>query len=130
MKILILEIDEKGKEITGMLSEDKKYPMVILFNPSDVFTMLKKEKFDIIFIPLDINGVDSLALCRQVKYFNPKSVIYAYSDHLKLYDPYTLERVGFDGFIKRTPRKETLITAVEGAMYRLLQPAAMPGRVS
>ena len=82
---------------------------------------MENERFDIIFVPLKIEGTDSFALCRRIKQHFPKCILYAYSWHLKLYDPDNLERVGFDGFIKRPTKKETLTTAIEGAMSRLLQ---------
>ena len=121
MKILVLEMDEKGKKITETLLEERNDTLIILLNPDDIFRVLEKERFDIIFIPLKINGMDSFELSRNIKRFNPRCILYAYSWHLKLYDPETLERVGFDGFIKRPTKKETLTTALEGAKYRLLR---------
>ena len=121
MKILVLEMDEKGKKITETLLEERNDTLIILLNPNDIFKILETERFDIIFVPLKIGGMDSFELCRKIKHFNPRCILYAYSWHLKLYDPETLERVGFDGFLKRPTKKETLTTAVEGAMFRLLK---------
>ena len=128
MKILVLEVDEKGKKITEKLLEERNDTLIILLKPNDIFKILEKERFDIIFIPLKADGLDSFELCRKIKQYNPKCILYAYSWHLKLYDPDTLERLGFDGFIKRPTKKETLTTAVEGAMYRILKTPSFGSR--
>ena len=127
MKILVLEMDEKGKKMTETLLSERQDALIIILNPKNVLKILEKELFDIIFIPLKIKGMDAFELSRKIKQLNPRCILYAYSWHLKLYDPETLERVGFDGFIKRPVKKETLITAVEGAMYMLMQKACSTG---
>ena len=130
MKILVLEVDEKDRFITNTLLKDHRHSLIVLVNPFDLFRILKKETFDLIFIPLEIEGVDAMKLCQRIKQFHPQAINYAFSSQLQVYDTALLEAAGFDGFLKWPAKPETLETAIEGAAFRLAklsnrQPAAL-----
>lgn len=119
MKILVLETNEKGKKVTERLLKEKYYSLAIMFQPDDIFTALKNEVFHVIFIPLEIKGLNSLELCRKIKVLYPKIILHAYSDQCKFFNPETMERIGFDSLMSRPLRKKTSFTAVEGAFCGL-----------
>ena len=119
MKILVLEVDEKDRFITNTLLSSQRHSLIVLLNPFDLFRILKKERFDLIFIPLEIEGVDALKLCRRIRQLHPGSIHYAFSSQLQVYDAALLEAAGFDGFLRWPVNPETLETAVEGAAFRL-----------
>ena len=119
MKILVLEKNEEGKKIAENLFAERNDTIVDVLDAFDVPKLMTQKPYDIIFIPLKINGSDGTGLCQEIKKANPDCVVYAYSEHLKLYDMDTLESIGFDGFIKKPAKKETLITAIDGAIAKL-----------
>lgn len=119
MKILVLEKNEHGKKIAESLFGDRTDTIVDVFDAMDVTKSVIQKPYDIIFLPLKINGSDGTDLCQKIKREHPDCVVYAYSQSLKLYDMDTLESIGFDGFIKKPARKETLMTAIDGAIAKL-----------
>ena len=119
MKILVLEKNEEGKTITAALFAGRTDTHVDVFDTWDITTLAHQKPYDIIFIPLKINGSDGTDICQKIKKANPDCVVYAYSQSLKLYDLETLESIGFDGFIKKPAKKETLMTAIDGAIAKL-----------
>jgi PleD family two-component response regulator len=115
MKILVLETNEKGKKVTERLLKEKYYNLAIMFHPDHIFTALKNEVFHVIFIPLEMKGLDSLELCRKIKILYPKVILHAYSDQCEFFNPETMERIGFDGLMNRPLRKKTSFNSVEKA---------------
>jgi CheY-like chemotaxis protein len=60
----------------------------------------------------DMEGTD---LCERLRNRYPDVVVFAFSGHMKLYDPEKLDRTGFDGYISKPIRIETISQAVENA---------------
>ena len=119
MKILVVEINEEAKKLAEYLFSQCTDSLVDVLTASDVSKLAENRSYDIIFVPLKKDGTDGTDFCRKIKKDNPECVVYAYSQHLKRYDLDTLESIGFDGFIKKPAKKETLMTAVDGAIAKL-----------
>ncbi len=129
MKILVLEADKKDQIITETLLKNKQHTVIIILKPYDTLLMLKNESFDMVFMPLEINGVDSLKLSREIKKYHPGQKIYAYSRHLHIYDTDILEMVEHDGFFNRRAAKKPINPDITIAADRFPQLSVVGSRV-
>ena len=85
-----------------------------------------------VFTPLEINGVDSLKLSREIKKYRPDQKIYAYSRHLHIYDTDILEMVTHEGFFNRfnrRPAKKSFNADIRIAADRFPQLSMVGNRV-
>ena len=64
--ILIIEPDEAKREITKAILSNEDYNFIELEEPSTVFSVLKEYAVDVIFLAMDIDGIDSLEILKQL----------------------------------------------------------------
>ena len=119
MKILVLEMNEENKKMAERLFSGRNDTAINVVHPHNINELLACHPCEVFFIPLEADGLDGTELCRKIKAVYPDCVVYAYSPHLQRYHSDTLEEVGFDGFIKKPAKKETLMTAIDGALAKL-----------
>jgi CheY-like chemotaxis protein len=127
MKILVLEVAEKDKLLTEMLLRNREHNLVILLNPLDVIKMIKNEKFDIIFIPLNIFGIDSLKLCRRIKALNQGCILYSSSTRLRLYDMDCPAEIFSEGLLEGSLKNDIIEATMVEAVFPLFQASDKPG---
>lgn len=64
-------------------------------------------------------GMNGIELCRQIRGFNPVSLVYAMTGWAALYDIDECREAGFDDFFTKPVRTEVLFKAVEDAFEKL-----------
>jgi CheY-like chemotaxis protein len=82
-------------------------------------TALKRidsENYQLIITDLIMPGMDGTELCERIKGIRPDVKVYALSGHIELYDGDKLEKLGFDGTIKKPVSMREMKETIESAV--------------
>lgn len=117
----ILFIDDDGI-IRNMLKEfisNMGYTIKVVSNADEALSILKIEDFPLIITDLKMPGMDGVELCKKIREINQKSVIYALSGQLTVFDPENLSKIGFDGYLCKPVNFDYFQHAIIGAFDKL-----------
>lgn len=97
-KILIQDADSSIREILYIYFKEEDFE-VYTFSVAkqDFIEAVKNRKPDVILLDYLINGVESIACCKQIKALNPNIPVMAMSTQARLAHEYSAK--GFDGYI-------------------------------
>jgi CheY-like chemotaxis protein len=118
-KILVVGYHVYQREIMQRLVDLLGYAVKSAESAEEALILLEEESFPLILTELILPDMDGPVLCEQIKAVGLESLIYAVSEHAKLYESERLERVGFDGLICKPVRIEILRQTIEGAFNRI-----------
>lgn len=139
MKILIVDDEELArKRLLRMLGTLEHTDIVTAKDADEAIELFKKDKFNLVFLDINMSGMSGLEVGYELKYLNPNvSIIFqtAYEEHaLKAFDigaidylvkPYSIEQLKNSLQRLKTPSvedKELRILSKMGDNYLLLKP--------
>jgi len=118
-KILFVDDEElQGKIMQKMLAR-MGYDAEVANNAKEALEILDKEEFPLIITDLSMPEMNGIELCKEIRKFNSKSFIYAFSGYLAEFDFEKLEEYGFDGHLSKPSETEFLKCAIEGAFEKV-----------
>lgn len=118
-KILIVDEDSFTRESAEAFLLSQGYWVQAAASSKDALDLLDNERYPIVLTALKMSDLNGEEICRRVKKHNLRSIVYAFSSYLSDYDSDRLESFGFDGYMKKPLRKETLAIAIKGAVDKL-----------
>jgi CheY-like chemotaxis protein len=82
-------------------------------------SMIAQERMRVFFLDLRMHGMDGMALCRQIKQFDPGARVFALSAYTDAYTPEQFSEAGFDGHFGKPFKLAELLDAAEKAFEML-----------
>ncbi len=115
-KILIIEDDEDNicllqnfLEITGASLNTSK-------NGIEAVEIMKNNKFDVVFMDIDIPGINGIEATKQIRKFNKDVIIIAQSAYVDKTDKEKCYRAGCDAFIEKPIFSDVLLNTLSGIL--------------
>lgn len=116
IKILVVDNEEDQRRLMSVILTEFGYAVKTASSAETALKRIDSENYQLIITDLIMPGMDGTELCERIKRIRPDVKVYALSGHIELYDDDKLEKLGFDGTIKKpvsmTALKETIESAV------------------
>jgi len=118
-KILFIDDEETQRDVMQRILRKMGYTVTLSASSVEALGVLKDEFFPLIITDLNMDGMDGTILCKTIRETNTDSIIYALSGFIETYKTETLEKVGFDGYLRKPVTIKMLKQAIEGAFDKL-----------
>jgi CheY-like chemotaxis protein len=118
-KILVVDDEASIRELFEDILASSGHKILSAEGAEQALEILKTQTIDVIFLDLKLFGMNGIELCRQIRTFNPISLIYAMTGWSALYEIEECREAGFDDLFTKPIKTETLFKAVEDAFEKL-----------
>ncbi len=95
------------------------YDVVLAENSEEALAILEKENIPVMFLDLNMPGMNGVELCRVIRKEKPISIIYAMTGYSSLFELSDCLEAGFDDYFLKPVKLDLLVSAVSIAFEKL-----------
>lgn len=111
-QLLIVDDDEHIRNMFSRAFSDAGYIVTTASSAEEALELQRKHGFGVLFLDLDLPGMNGIELCRQIRKLWPMSIAYAVTGYASLFELSDCREAGFeDYFTKPANLSEILATA-------------------
>jgi CheY-like chemotaxis protein len=114
-RLLVVDNEQDQRDIMREIISHLGVTVVVAEDGETALQKMASKPCQVVVTDLIMPDIDGTDLCERLRNRYPDVVIFAFSGHMKLYDPDKLDRTGFDGYISKPIRIDTIAQAVENA---------------
>lgn len=121
MNPTILIVDDE-KAILNMFSlafSKKGYQIRSAESAEEALELLKLEKIHVMFLDLNLPGMNGIELCRAIKKQMPMAVLYALTGYASLFELSDCRDAGFDDYYKKPVSMSLLLEAAKDGFEKI-----------
>lgn len=107
--ILIVDDEEPIRSLFRSIFSDVNYTVESAENAQEALDILDKKQIKLLFLDINMPGMNGLELCKKIRETNKVSVICAITGFEKDFDRDKCKEVGFDYYFRKPVRLEKLI---------------------
>ncbi|MBA3009190.1 MAG: response regulator [Proteobacteria bacterium] len=117
----ILVVDDE-KAILHMFSlafSKKGYRVRSAENAEEALNILKTEKIHVMFLDLDLPGMNGIELCRAIRKDMPMAILYALTGYASLFELSDCRDAGFDDYYKKPVSMSVLLESAKAGFEKI-----------
>lgn len=118
-KILVVDDEEVIRELLKKIFVQAGYNIYLAESADKALEILKNESIMVMFLDLDLAGMNGIELCRKLRKDNYIGIIYALTGYTDLFSLMECRMVGFDDFFAKPESVELLQEAVRDGFTKL-----------
>jgi len=121
MSKIILVVDDE-KAILNLLKQTFSragYGVTTAESGETALTILEKESIQVMFLDLNMPGMNGVELCRTIKNNMPMSIIFAITGYPSMFQLVDCRDAGFEDYLKKPVSIKVLIGVVEEAFKKI-----------
>lgn len=118
-KILVVD-DEKA--IVNLLKQAftrAGFSVVTAESAEAALTVLEQEEIFVMFLDLNLPGMNGIALCQRIKKDKPMAIVFAVTGYASLFELVDCREAGFEDYFKKPADIKTLVKVANDAFERL-----------
>lgn len=118
-KILLVDDDRPILELIGEAFTHAGYQVISTDHPEQALELLRQQTIPVMFLDLNLPGMNGLDLCRRIRATNPMAQIFAFTGYVSLFELADCREAGFDDYFIKPVNLSTLLKAAKDAFDRL-----------
>jgi len=118
-RILVVDDEQAVRDVLEKAFNRAGYRVFPAASAEDALEILCCESIMVMFLDLNLGGMDGLALCRTIRLENPVGILYALTGYTDLFGFLACRKAGFDDFFIKPVSLEVLSQAAKDAFDRL-----------
>lgn len=117
--ILVVDDEESVRRLLARIFGDAGFPVREAASAEDALSVLGREKIQVMFIDLQLPGMNGLDLCRRIRKDHPVACLFALTGFASVYDLVECREAGFDDYFVKPVDPAALVKAARDAFERL-----------
>ncbi|MFZ5584796.1 MAG: response regulator [Thermodesulfobacteriota bacterium] len=115
-KILVVDDEPDIREILREFFQEYGYEVTTAGNGDEALEILGRESIPVMFLDLNLPGMNGLELCRRIRPQHPKARIYALTGYHRQFTPTSAREAGFTNYFTKPVDLRVLRRAANGAV--------------
>ena len=118
-RILVVDDEDAIRDIFELALTNAGYVVRSAETAEKAMEILKEESLMVIFLDLNLPGINGMEMCKIIRRDNPVGIIYAVTGYIDLFGLLECRKVGFDDIIAKPVKLEILLKAAEDAFEKI-----------
>ena len=118
-KILVVDDERSVIKLMENVFRKQGYDTRSAESAEEALEILETEKIHVMFLDLNLPGMNGVELCREIRKQLPMALIYAITGYASLFELSDCREAGFDDYFKKPVEIETLTRTAESAFQKL-----------
>lgn len=118
-KILIVDDEKAVISLLKQAFTRAGFAVVPAESAEGALALLEQEEIFVMFLDLNLPGMNGIDLCRRVKKDNPLSIVFAVTGYASLFELVNCREAGFDDYFKKPVDMKTLVKTAGDAFERI-----------
>ena len=118
-KILVVDDERSVIKLMENVFRKQGYDIRSAESAEEALEILENEKIHVMFLDLNLPGMNGVELCREIRKQLPMALIYAITGYASLFQLSDCREAGFDDYFKKPVAIETLTRTAESAFQKL-----------
>ena len=114
-KILFVDDDEAIRDVMGEVFNQAGYNVKLAENAEEAIEIIKHENINVMFLDLNLPGMNGVDLCRHIRKEKPGAIIYAITGYVSLYEISDCLKAGFNDYFEKPADLKLLLKAANDA---------------
>jgi len=117
----ILVLDDELAILTALEKVFSRagYTTFLAETAEEALGILEKENINVMFLDLNLPGMNGVELCRKIRKDRPIAVIHAVTGYASLFELSDCREAGFDDYFTKPANMEMLLTAAHNAFEKV-----------
>ncbi|MCD4720228.1 MAG: response regulator [Desulfobacula sp.] len=118
-KILIVDDEKAITILMEQIFSRAGYEVKSAGSGEEALELLKKDKIQVMFLDLNMPGMDGIELCKAIRKDMPMAMIFAVTGYASLFQLSDCREAGFDDYFKKPVKIKTLLATAENAFEKI-----------
>jgi len=118
-KILVVDDDFSMRDMMTIAFTDVGYAVTSAASAEEALDILVKEPFLVMYLDLNLPGMNGVDLCRWIKADNPFAICYAITAYTSLFELADCLEAGFDDYFPKPTDLKIIYKSAEDAFEKL-----------
>ncbi len=119
MKILIVDDEKAIRDMFKMVFTKAGYDVRTAESAEAALKLLKNENIHVMFLDLNMPGMNGIELCRKIRKDTPLALIHAVTGYASLFELSDCRGAGFDDYFYKPVNISVLLKAAQDAFAKL-----------
>ncbi len=117
-KVLVVDDDTAMRRLLETAFGRQGYAVITVESAEEALDVLSRESVSVMFIDLDLPGMNGFELCERIRSDHPDAFIYALSGFAGFFGEELIKNAGFDAHFAKIPKLDDLYRAAEEAFAK------------
>ena len=119
MKILIVDDEKAIRDMFEMMFTKAGYDVRSAESAEAALELLEDENIYVMFLDLNMPGMNGVELCRKIRKNTPLAIIHAVTGYASLFELSDCREAGFDDYFYKPVNTATLLKVAQDAFKKL-----------
>ncbi len=117
--ILVVDDEKNILDLCEQVFTKKQYDVRLARNAEEALSILKDEKIQVMFLDLNLPGMNGVELCKEIRKEFPLAIIHAVTGYVSLFELSDCRDAGFDDYFNKPVELTKLLKAAEDAFNKI-----------
>lgn len=117
-KVLIVDDEDSIREVFELALKHKGYTVFSADSGEKALELLKHETIPVMFLDINLPGINGIELCRKIIKKTPNTIAYAVTGYASTYKSSDCKAAGFDDYFAKPLPLKTLFSAAQHAFEK------------
>lgn len=118
-RILVVDDEQPIRDMYSQAFSRAGYTVRAAKSAEEALDILKQEQYWVLFLDLDLPGMNGVDLCRQIRKQYPMAIAYAVTGNASLFELSDCRNAGFEDYFTKPASLPDLLDAAEHAFKKL-----------
>ena len=118
-RILVVDDEKQIRDLYSQAFTRAGYEVTTAESAEDALEIFKKEQFWVLFLDLNLPGMNGVDLCREIRKQYPMAIAYAVTGYASLFELSDCRDAGFEDYFTKPASLSDLLEAAEHAFKKL-----------
>lgn len=117
--VLVVDDEEAIRDLLSQVFARHGFTVGTAESAEQALEKFKTDRYGVVFLDLNLPGMNGIDLCRHVKDTNPMAIVYAMTGYASLFELSDCREAGFDDYFTKPANLKDLLKAAQDGFEKI-----------